>query len=296
MGNKYELLYNLMMYFPKKDDVNQFYDLFGGSGVVSANVPYENTIYNELNHNVVELLKLFIELDSKNIIKNIEKNIEIFGLPKNMTQKSEAIKSQEKSYYKFRKHYNNSGKNYIDLLTLSYFSFSNLIRFNKKSDFNMPFGLRCFIKGDHDIQIETFCDLLKNKNIQIKNENAFDILKSINHYDGQFIYLDPPYTNTMAIYNENRAFGGWDQTHDEMLFKELDRLDKLGVKWAMSNVLQNKGIKNTHLELWANKNGYKIIDFENKQYSALGKGNAKTQEVLIINYTPPFEQFSIFDL
>jgi len=63
----------------------------------------------------------------------------------------------------------------------------------------------------------------------------------------------------------------------------------------MSNVLENKGIKNEHIESWAIRGGYKIIDFENKTYAALGKGNAESREVLIINYEPPFERYNIFD-
>lgn len=295
MGNKYDLMKNLLMYFPKQEDVNLFIDLFGGSGVVSANAPYKNVVYNELNHNIVELFKLFVKYSSDEINKAIQKNIEIFDLPKNMIQKSEGIKAKEKNYYNFRKYYNQSNKDYLDLLTLSYFSFSNLIRFNSKSEFNMPYGLRCYIKGEHDIQIKLFNDILKQKDIKITNEDAIEYLKKIKSNVGQFIYLDPPYLNTMAIYNENRAFGGWNMKHDLMMMSELDRLNDLGIKWAMSNVLENKGKRNLHLEIWANQHGYTIIDFENKQYASLGKGNAKTQEVLIINYKPPFERFNIFD-
>lgn len=36
MGNKYKLLDQLIPFFPT--DINVFYDIFGGSGVVSANV------------------------------------------------------------------------------------------------------------------------------------------------------------------------------------------------------------------------------------------------------------------
>jgi uncharacterized protein YbgA (DUF1722 family) len=99
----------------------------------------------------------------------------------------------------------------------------------------------------------------------------------------------------MAIYNESRAFGGWGIEHDDKIFKELDRLNKIGIKWALSNVLVNKGKENKHLKEWAVSNKYQIIDFSNKEYSALGKGNAKTQEVLIVNYETPFMQYSIFD-
>lgn len=78
-------------------------------------------------------------------------------------------------------------------------------------------------------------------------------------------------------------------------FDELDRLTTLGVKWGLSNVLVNKGIHNHHLKKWADKQGYEIIHFEDKTYSALGKGNANTEEVYIVNYDTPFKTFDIFD-
>ena len=106
---------------------------------------------------------------------------------------------------------------------------------------------------------------------------------------------DPPYAQTTAIYNESRAFGGWTFEDDERLFNELDRLTSLGIKWAYSNVLAIKGRTNDHIENWAKRNGYTIIEFENKEYSSLGKGNANAREVLIINYEQRAKKYSIFD-
>ncbi len=297
MGNKYELLDNLLTYFPKKETVNEFIDLFGGSGVVSINVPYENITYNELNHNITNLFKMLIETPPKEIINHIKYRMREFDLPQKSAKKNDNEYSKYKrNYLNYRKFYNKQKeKNYLDLYTLTYFSFSNLIRFNSKNEFNMPFGKSSFTFGEHDINIELFYNIMKNKNVDIQNKDAFEILENIKENKKQFIYLDPPYTNTMAIYNESRAFGGWNIEHDNKLFQELNRLNELGVRWAMSNVLENKGIKNTHIEEWANNNGYKIIDFEEKQYSALGKGNAKSREVLIVNYEPPFERYNIFD-
>ena len=63
----------------------------------------------------------------------------------------------------------------------------------------------------------------------------------------------------------------------------------------MRSVLENKRMKNTHIEKWAIENNYKIIEFRGKEYFALGKGNANTREVLIINYVAPFDKFDIFD-
>jgi DNA adenine methylase Dam len=297
MGNKYKLLDNLLTYFPKKETVDEFIDLFGGSGVVSINVPYEKITYNEINHNITNLFKILVETEPQNIIGHIKTRIQEFDLPqKGVEKKDNEYSKYKRNYLNYRKFYNKQKeKNYLDLYTLTYFSFSNLIRFNSKNEFNMPYGHRCFPNETHTYNIEMFYNIMKNKSVDIQNKDAFEILYNITENKGQFIYLDPPYANTMAIYNESRAFGGWGLDDDHKLFDELDRLDKLGVRWAMSNVLENKGIKNTHIEEWANNNGYKIIDFEEKQYSALGKGNAKSREVLIINYETPFERYNIFD-
>lgn len=297
MGNKFDLLDDLLAYFPKKEQVDLFIDLFGGSGVVSLNVPYDNIIYNELNNNIVQLLKTLINTEPIKTIEHIKNRIEQFNLPTYGIEKgTDGYEKFEKNYYDFRLFYNQQKeKNYLDLYTLTYFSFSNLIRFNKKDEFNMPYGHRCFLSKEHDINIQLAYNVFNSRNITMLNKNAFDILSEIKENKNQFIYLDPPYSNTLAIYNEQRANGGWNIDDDNKLFKELDRLNNLGIKWAMSNVLENKGVKNTHIEKWAVDNNYKIIDFHNKEYAALGKGNAKTREVLIVNYHPPFERYNIFD-
>lgn len=297
MGNKYNLLNDLLMYFPKKEEVKEFIDLFGGSGVVSLNVPYENIIYNELNSNIFNLLQKIFNTKPEITINHIKNRVSEFKLLIEGIEKGvEGYKQFENQYYKFRKFYNEQKqKNYLDLYTLTYFSFSNLIRFNNKDEFNMPYGHRCYLDKTHESNIVKSYYVVQEKKIKMLNNNAFELLENITKNEHQFIYLDPPYTNTMAVYNEQRAGGGWNIEDDIKLFKELDRLNELGIKWAMSNVLENKGIKNEHIEQWAIKNNYKIIEFIDKEYSALGKGSAMTREVLIINYKPPFEQFNIFD-
>ncbi len=297
IGNKYNLLNDLLMYFPKKEEVKQFIDLFGGSGVVSLNVPYDNITYNELNSNIFNLLQKIFNTKPEITINHIKNRVSEFKLPIESIEKGvEGYKEFENQYYKFRQFYNEQKeKNYLDLYTLTYFSFSNLIRFNNKNEFNVPYGHRCYLDKTHESNIIKSYYVVQEKNITMLNNNAFELLENITKNEQQFIYLDPPYTNTMAVYNEQRAGGGWNIEDDIKLFKELDRLNELGIKWAMSNVLENKGIKNEHIEAWSIKNKYKIIEFIDKEYSALGKGSAMTREVLIINYEPPFEKFDIFD-
>ena len=190
------------------------------------------------------------------------------------------------------------------LYTLTFYSFSNLIRFNQKNDFNMPYGNRCYTNKHYE-QMKEWYELIKNKNIEIHNENAFDILSSnIVHKEfkkNDFIYLDPPYSNTMAIYNEKRAFGGWGIAQDIQLFKILELLDKDGIKWGLSNVFENKGIKNEHLIKWCKEHNWMVYHLDYNYYS-LGKGNANSDEVYICNYNKNIvgidntTQLSLFDL
>lgn len=302
MGGKYDLLPSILEQLPPKEEVSVFYDAFGGSGTVSLNVPYDNIVYNELNDNMVNLLQMIKDTEPEEIINHIKMRIEQFDLNQegtdtrqNVTDAEEARNYYNERYVAFRDFYNKSPERDIkDVYALSFWSFCNLMRFNSKNEFNMPYGNRCFIKDDAITLVQAHNVFLK-KNIKLCQGDTFELLKTITKNENQFMYFDPPYTSSTAIYNENRAFGGWGIEEDEKLFAELDRLTSLGIKWAYSNVLAIKGRTNDHIENWAKKNGYTIIEFDYKEYSSLGKGNANAREVLIINYKQRVQKYSIFD-
>lgn len=298
MGNKYKLLNQLTPLFPK--NINSFYDLFGGSGTVSLNVKANKIIYNELNYNVYKLFDLFKIYDSKKIISHIEKRIKQFHLPtiscdvRTKHYQEEYKQEHNINYLKFRTFYNESEMNYLDLYTLTFFSFCNLIRFNSKSQFNMPFGNRCFL-NEHKPLITYCCYKMNKTNIELKNEDALKFIESnINNFcQDDFIYLDPPYTNTLAVYNEQRAFGGWNKKDDLKLFELLELLNKKGIKWGLSNVFKNKDYTNDHLIKWCEKNNWNVNHL-NCEYASLGKGKSNTDEVYICNYNTD-KQTTIFD-
>lgn len=148
MGNKYEILDQLLSLFPS--NVNTFYDLFGGSGCVSGNVQANKVVYNELNNNIVQLYKLFVDYDADYINNYILSCIEKYGLNtegtdvrQNVPNIREVREQYNQRYLKFRDAYNKSERDYLMLYVLTYYSFSNLIRFNSDSEFNMPYGNRC---------------------------------------------------------------------------------------------------------------------------------------------------------
>jgi len=249
----------------------------------------KKTIYNEINENIVNLYKLFLKYTPEEIDTTIKGYVEKYNLNKEGTdvrQNNPDIKEirdfYNDRYLEFRKAYNESERDYLMLYTLTFYSFSNLIRFNSKSDFNMPYGNRCYCEK-HYQQMKDWYELIKDKNIEIRQQNAFDILQDTIFNKDDFIYLDPPYSNTLAIYNEKRAFGGWTIEDDKRLFVILEKLDKCGIKWGMSNVFKNKDYVNDHLIKWCEEHNWHVHHL-NFTYSSLGKGNANSDEVYICNY------------
>lgn len=150
-GKKYDLLEQLFEFFPEQCET--FYDLFGGSGVVSLNCNYNNICYNDINSNISDLFDYLCSTDYQTIvneIKDIEKNFDI---------------KSKSGFIELRKSYNDN-KTPIKLLMLSYLSFNNGLRFNKQNDFNMTYGERTY--GEKDLKvISEFKRGIKDKHIYI---------------------------------------------------------------------------------------------------------------------------------
>ena len=294
-GSKYTLLPQIIPLFPDKSEVDYFFDLFGGSGTVSLNVDYPKICYNEINQHVFDLLWMFLYKSPQTIDEHIKQRIKDFNLPKYKGQMS--VEEEKANYLKFRNFYNTSRESTtdLDLLTLTYFSFSQQMRFNNEDMFNLPRGNNYYTKDRYE-EFEHAYNVVRKPNFVLSSLDAFVILTSfLNKHSTRiffedasknisrcFFYVDPPYTNTTAVYNEK---GGWTIQDDLMLFKALDAINDRGGKFALSNVASAKGKTNQHLLDWAESKGYKIIPLD-KQYSAMGKGNANAKEVLIINYEP----------
>lgn len=261
-GNKYKLLPQILPYIPQ--DIDVFVDLFGGSGTVGANIVCNKLIYNEYDKNIYNIINMLASNEPTKTIQEIKNKIKLFDLSK----------TNKEHYSEYKKYYNQS-PNTLDLYLLSCYSFSNIIRFNSLGFFNVPFGAREF-SSNMEKNIVIFFNQMKERKTQRYNNDFEDIKITPN----SFVYLDPPYLNSGAVYNER---GGWGIEDETRLRNYLDSLTNEGIKWALSNDLN----KNPTLLEWANIGSYKIIDL-NIDYST-SFYNAKavkgeTREVLIINY------------
>ena len=282
MGNKKKLINKgLLNLFPK--DINMFVDLFGGSGIVSMNVSANKYILNDFDCNLFTLYKLFKENTSEDIIQHILKRIDEYGLAKERTKRNEfkdkyKIEMYKENYFKFRSFYNKTRNNF-DFYTLMFYSFSQQFRFNSNGEFNMPCGNDCFSETNEKY-IKDGCNFFNSDKVIITNKDFRD-LKVSKLSKSDFVYIDPPYFNTTATYNEN---GGWTQQDEDDLYSMCEELNSDGIKFAISNVFENKGNKNTKLITWCEEMNWNVYTFDRFTYSACGKGNSNAKEVLITNY------------
>lgn len=212
------------------------------------------------------------------IINHINQRIDEFNLPRERTKRgvftdTGKIEEYKQAYFKFRDYYNNN-KNVLDFYTLMFFSFSQQFRFNSKGDFNMPYGTDCFSEANAEY-IKCGCEFFTKATI-----SNLDYAE-LPYEPNAFYYIDSPYLNTTATYNEN---GGWTSDDDKRLFSFCDDLTLMGIKFAMSNVFSNKNMVNDDLISWVSDNNYNVYSFDRFSYYACGKSGSNTKEVLITNY------------
>lgn len=277
MGNKNKLIKKgLIELFPS--EINTFVDLFCGSGVVSMNVTAKNLVLNDLDANTVGLIKLFIKTSPSELVSYIEEQIYNYNLPTFSTD-SRVYKGDREiykvAYNKLRDDYNET-RDVRLLFLLNIFSNSHMLRYNSEGNFNMPFGNGYFT---NDCRQNILNNTYKNIN-QITNYD-FRMLKVNELKENDFVYLDPPYLNTTAVYNEN---GGWTEKDENDLYALCERLNEANIKFGLSNVFENKGNKNEKLINWCNENNWNVYIFDKFTYSACGKGNSNAKEVFVTNY------------
>lgn len=272
-GNKLPLLkLGMLDYFPK--NINTFYDLFGGSGIVSMNVNARKYILNDYSP-TYQLYYLFKNIMSeKNFWKLFDSIIDKhkIDLTKPNTPK------YTKKYQEIRFEYNNlkfSLTKCMYLYILNALCFSTTMRFNSKGEFNQTCGNRSLS--------DKMCERISNTinwfnldNVHIFNNNAFD-LEITKLKINDFVYLDPPYSITSAGYNCSNF-------NDELLFNLCLKLDKANIKWAMSNVLKHRGKTNYELKKFIKDNNYFVKHFREMNYTVRGTSNSNSDEVLICNY------------
>lgn len=274
IGGKYKLLPQILPLFPNK--ISMFYDIFGGGASVSLNVNSEFVYYNDI---VPYVSNMFNDLKGKSTeecLKEIEKVIKKYSLNK----------TNKEGFLKLREDYNKGDRSWVNFYMLICHSFNYQFRFNNSQEYNSSFGKN---RSEYTITTENkfinFMDKLNSIDISFDCKDFRDIDYS-DADENDLVYFDPPYLISCGNYNDGkRGFKGWSEQDDLDLMDLCDKLDEQGTRFAMSNILEHKGLKNEKLIEWSKKYKVYILDYnyDNCNYQDNNKNN-NTVEVLIVNY------------
>lgn len=286
-GGKYKILPQILPLFP--DKIDTFVDLFSGGCNVGINVKANKILCNDIESNLIDLLKYFNNSVGEDILADMDNIIDKYNLTKTDVYGYEyygcnssdgVAKINKEGYMKLRKDYNTLKTPILFYATIV-FAFSNQIRFNSKGEFNMSVNKRDFNKNIKK-NLVNFINKLNSLNISFTADD-FSKLDINKLKKDDFVYCDPPYLVTCAPYNE---LGGWNETREKELLELLNKLNDKGIKFALSNVFENKGKSNDILKKWSKKYNVNYLNnsYGNCNYHAKDKSKNTTIEVLITNY------------
>ncbi len=264
-GNKFKIVDEIIRNFPNK--VKRFFDVFGGSGTVSFNVcGVDEIYYNDINTNTYSIVNWLINSNEKEVLKKIESEI----------KNNKLVKKDKEAFYEYRDKININKKPW-ELITLSYYSFQNMLRQNSSGEINIPAGLSEFNssskKNVRDLYGRMGRLKIKTKNLPFDEFINGIISDGISEDD--LFYFDPPYHITTASYNDGkRGFEGWTLFHENLLLSKLKEIDEKGGKFMLSNVVNHKGETNHPLKEFIETHGYIVIELKDKN----------RQEVIVKNF------------
>lgn len=300
-GNKLRILNQMIPHMPRK--INKMVDLFAGGATVGLNVDADEIVFIDSNERVINLLKYLASFSDFNslllkiliIIKKYELSLSsVYGYSHYKKQISDSNPNNglkeinSKGFYKLRSEYNriidkNSPDANAMLYVLMLYAFNNDIRFSKTGNFNLPVGktdfnlnnalkLKRYIQRVQEIKCRFICADFLSENIKQMIEAA------------DFIYMDPPYLITTAVYNESNQ---WNNEDEHRLLDFIDYLIKEKKSFMLSNVIEKKNKRNEPLYYWTQKrkNFIDIIDinyhYRSSSYNKINR-DGREQEVIII--------------
>jgi DNA adenine methylase len=289
VGDKYKLIEKIKEHFP--ENIKRFIEPFTGGGSVFLNVDADKYLLNDIDSNVYEIHRFLLKRASNpdKLFREIYEIIKEYGFSRSYFEDIVPLqlkKRWKKTYYarynkdaynKLKEAYNASKKkNPLILYTLLIYGFNRMLRFNGGGKFNLPVGNVDFNKNVYN-SLKEYSEISRNRNIAWHNLDFTPFIRSIKFQKDDFVYLDPPYLISFSEYNKL-----WNSDKEKELLKLLEHLNRKGVKFAISNVVLHKGMKNEIFSKWMGK--YKIHKIDSNYISYHNNSKKQIMEVLITNY------------
>lgn len=266
-GGKRKETPQIIKYFPKYE--GRYIEPFLGGGALYFYLEPMNAIVNDINYNLMNFYNAV-----KSNYYQLKEEIQVIERIYRENQLDENGNDlNEKLYYKLRGMYNGIIKAEYSQSALYYFinktAFGGMIRYNKKGEFNVPFGRYKSINSD--LLTEQHHHLLANT--QIYNKDYRDIL-NLTH-NGDFVFFDPPYDCTFSDYGNNEYKDGFNESNHRQLANDFCNLGCRAMMVIGSTPLTR--------ELY----GKKTIAEYNKIYSANIKNHFRSEakHLIVTNYS-----------
>lgn len=242
---------------------------FMGSGVVGFNIAPKQAIFADTNPYLIAFYQAIQsgEITSLNARKFLE------------TEGAKLAELDDEYYYEVRDRFNRYHEP-LDFLFLNRSCFNGMIRFNKKGEFNVPYGHKPqrFAKS----YITKICNQIEHVEALFKTndwhfvEQSFE--KTIGEADNSsFVYCDPPYIGRHVDY-----FDSWDEAQERVLH---DLLVSYGGSFMLSTWDHNAYRRNEYVySLWSDC--FKTTKEHFYHVGAKEANRNAVLEALLTNYEP----------
>ena len=267
-GIKTKLVPMILRYI-ERNPVGLWVEPFLGSGVVVLNVKPERALLTDNNPHIVKFYQAIRdgEVDGPITRRFLEQEGKLLS------------EAGERYYYRVRDRFNQAGDP-LDFLFLNRSCFNGLIRFNKKGEFNVPFGHKpqrfapAYITKIVN-QVTRFSDASRSLDWSFECRDYESAIQEAGIDD--FIYCDPPYIGRHVDYYHN-----WDERSETSLH---DMLANTGGRFMLSTWHSNEHRENHFLQtLWRD---FSVFTHEHFYHVGARETNRKPMlEAIVTNYEP----------
>ena len=261
----------------ENENFNRFFEPFFGGGATYFALEPERAVINDINSKLVnfylDVKNNFSQLKSE--LYKLEKiyieNQKRYEDLKKLTPNERIHNENEDLYYKIRNEFNYPSGKILD--STAYFfinktAYSGMIRYNKKGEYNVPFGR--YKNLNTDLVNESHHRLLQNTNIY--NTDYSELFNLATPED--IMFLDPPYDCIFNDYGNLENEDGFNENEQRRLAEDFINLNTRALMVIAKTPLTE--------ELYRNF----IIDEYDKNYSVNIRNRFKSEakHIIIKNY------------
>ncbi len=240
---------------------------FMGSGVVGFNIKPKQAIFADSNPHII---RFYNALKSKEISAFIVKQF--------LKEQGELLAEKGQIFYNEVRERFNREHSPLDFLFLNRSCFNGMIRFNRKLEFNVPYGHKAERFAQAYVtkitnQVKQVAAMMEESDWVFVCQDFRDTIKAAKSND--FIYCDPPYIGRHVDY-----YDSWDEQNELDLEQSLQ---SSGAKFMLSTWHSNQYRANSYLQsVWL---PYRIATTAHFYHLGAKEANrAPMTEALVLNY------------